>query len=119
LVEFVEAPTFTALVSAYLDDDEYRGLQTFLADTPEGGDVMPGTGGFRKLRWADKRRRKGKRSGLRVIYYHLSMDAQIWLFTIYDKEEATDLSPDEKRLLKAAVHEELSQRAVRRRPRRK
>ena len=55
-VEFIEAPTFTALVAGYLEDDEYRALQLFLAGDPEGGDVMPGTGGFRKLRWADRRR---------------------------------------------------------------
>jgi hypothetical protein len=118
-VEFVEAPTFTALVGAYLNDDAYRGLQTFLAGEPEAGDVIPGTGGFRKLRWADKRRGKGKRGGLRVIYYHLSGDAQIWLFTLYDKGEVADLNPAEKRQLKAALDAELARRAARRRPRRK
>ena len=56
----------------YLDDDEYRGLQGFLAGKPAAGDVMAGTGGFRKLRWGDPRRGKGKRGGLRVIYYHLA-----------------------------------------------
>ena len=70
-VEFIEAPTFTAIVAGYLEDDEYRALQLFLAGDPEAGDVMPGTGGFRKLRWADRRRGKGKRGGLRVIYNHL------------------------------------------------
>ncbi|MGH9373809.1 MAG: toxin [Vicinamibacterales bacterium] len=114
---FVEAPTFTAFVRAYLDDEAYRRLQTFLAAEPEAGDVIPGTGGFRKLRWADKRRGKGKRGGLRVIYYHLSGDAQIWLFTLYDKGEVTDLSPAEKRRLKAALDAELARRAARRRPR--
>lgn len=68
-VEFFEAPAFTRQVHAYLDDDELMALQLFLADRPEAGDVMPGTGGFRKLRWGDERRRKGKRGGLRVIYY--------------------------------------------------
>jgi hypothetical protein len=118
-VEFVEAPTFTALVGAYMNDDAYRGLQTFLAGKPAAGDVIPGTGGFRKLRWADKRRGKGKRGGLRVIYYHLSGDAQIWLFTLYDKGEVADLNPAEKRQLKAALDAELARRAARRRPRRK
>jgi len=46
---------------------------------------MPGTGGFRKCRWLDQRRGKGKRGGLRIIYYYFMRDAQIWLFTIYDK----------------------------------
>lgn len=118
-MEFVEAPTFTGLVGAYLDDDAYRGLQTFLAGEPDAGDVMPGTGGFRKLRWGDRRRGQGKRGGLRVIYYHLSGDAQIWLFTLYDKREVTDLSPAEKRQLKAALDAELARRAARRLSRRK
>jgi hypothetical protein len=118
-VEFVEAPTFTAMVRDYLEDDESRALQLFLAGDPEAGDVMPGTGGFRKLRWADRRRGKGKRGGLRVIYYYLSADAQIWLMTLYDKDEMADLSGAEKRALKAALEAELAQRAARRRLRRK
>ena len=118
-VEFIEAPTFTAMVADYLKDDEYRALQLFLAGDPEAGDVMPGTGSFRKLRWADRRRGKGKRGGLRVIYYYLSADAQIWLMTLYDKDEMADLSAAEKRALKAALEAELSRRAARRRLRRK
>jgi mRNA-degrading endonuclease RelE of RelBE toxin-antitoxin system len=118
-VEFVEAPEFTALMADYLDDDEYRGLQGFLAGKPAAGDVMPGTGGFRKLRWADPRRRKGKRGGLRVIYYYLEADDLIWLITVYDKNEMADLSPGEKRLLKKAIEAELAQRAGRRSRRRK
>ncbi len=53
---------------------------------------MPGTGGFRKIRWEDSRRGNGKRGGLRVIYYYLTTDQQIWFFTLYDKNEATDFS---------------------------
>lgn len=117
--EFIEAVTFSALIGEYLQDDEYRALQSFLAGDPEAGDVMPGTGGFRKLRWADRRRGKGKRGGLRVIYYYLLTDAQIWLMTVYDKGEVADLSAAEKRLLKAALNAELARRAARPRPRRK
>jgi hypothetical protein len=118
-VEFVEAPGFTALVSNYLGDDEYRSLQVFLAANPDVGDLMPGTGGFRKLRWAHPRRGKGKRGGLRVIYHYLEADAQIWLITVYDKAEMADLTPAEKRLLKKAVDVELTQRAAQRSRRRK
>jgi hypothetical protein len=118
-VEFTEAPTFTAVAADYLEDEEYRALQLFLAGDPEAGDVMPGTGGFRKLRWPDRRRGKGKRGGLRVIYYYLSADAQIWLMTLYDKDEMADLSAAEKRALKAALEAELSRRVTRRRRRRK
>jgi hypothetical protein len=117
-VEFIETPTFTALIAEYLEDDEYRALQSLLASDPEAGNVIQGTGGFRKLRWADRRRGKGKRGGLRVIYYYLSADAQIWLMTLYDKDEMADLSAAEKRALKAALEAELTRRAARRRQRR-
>ena len=70
-MEFLEAPALTRYVSGYLTDDEYRELQNRLAAAPEHGAVIPGTGGFRKLRWADPRRGKGRRGGLRVIYYLL------------------------------------------------
>ena len=118
-MEFIEAPAFTARVGSYLDEDEYAALQHLLAGAPEAGDVVQGTGGFRKVRWRDRRRRKGARGGLRVIYYYLSSDSQIWLLTLYDKGEVADLTPTEKRMLKAALEAELAKRAVKRHPRRK
>lgn len=110
-MEFVEAPLFSQFLGGYLEDEEYRRLQLFLALEPEAGVVIPGTGGCRKLRWADRRRGKGKRGGLRVIYYYLVRDVQIWLLTLYDKDEAVDLSAQEKRLLKVAIDEEMRQRS--------
>lgn len=118
-MEFIEAPLFTQLLADYLDDDGYRDLQLHLARHPEAGDVIPGSGGFRKLRWADRRRHKGKRGGLRVIYYYLMSDTQIWLMTVYDKDTTADLSPAQKRVLKAAIDAETRRRAERRRPPRK
>ncbi|MSO36178.1 MAG: toxin [Acidobacteria bacterium] len=118
-VEFIEAPLFTQLLPNFLKDDEYRDLQQHLSRDPEAGDVMPGTGGFRKLRWADTRRGKGKRSGLRLIYYFFLADAQIWLITLYDKDSMSDLSPAEKRVLKAAIERQTQQRAMRRTDRRR
>ncbi len=94
---FFETPRFTHLLADYLTDEAYRGLQEKLIENPEIGDVMPGTGGFRKLRWKDSRRGKGKRGGLRVIYYYLVTDHQIWFFAIYDKDELVDLTADEKK----------------------
>jgi mRNA-degrading endonuclease RelE of RelBE toxin-antitoxin system len=91
----------------YLSDDEYSALQQFLAANPEAGDVMPGTGGFRKLRWGDERRGKGRRGGLRLIYYFLVADQQVWLFTVFGKHEAADLTPDQRRQLRAAIEAEL------------
>lgn len=66
-MEFLEAPAFTRYLSEYLDDEGYRRFQRELARKPEAGDLIPGTGGFRKIRWADIRRGKGRRGGLRVI----------------------------------------------------
>jgi hypothetical protein len=117
-VEFVEAPLFTQLVAEYLGDDDYRELQRQLAQDPQAGEVIPGSGGFRKLRWRDTRRGKGKRGGLRVIYYYFATDAQIWMITIYGKDEIQDLGPVEKRALKAAIGAETRQRARRRSGRR-
>jgi hypothetical protein len=106
-VEFIEAPLFTQLLPDYLAEEDYIALQLFLVRDPKAGDVIPGTGGFRKLRWADPRRRKGKRGGLRVIYYYFFGDNQIWFITLYGKDRMEDLSPDEKRALKAAIDQEV------------
>src|SRR6266850_8441991 len=110
-MEFIEAPAFTRYVSEYLADDEYCELQNQLANNPALGDLMPGTGGFRKLRWADPRRGKGRRGGLRVIYYYFETETLIWLVTLYDKDEADDLTPQEKRPMKTAIQLELKSRA--------
>lgn len=110
-MEFIEAPAFSRYLADYLDAGQYRSLQTALAVNPDSGDVMPGTGGFRKLRWSDARRRKGRRGGLRVIYFHFVFDHQIWLMTLYDKNEAEDLTAGEKKLLKAALQVEQKARA--------
>jgi hypothetical protein len=107
---FLEAPLFTRLLGDYLPDESYRQLQHALMKNPELGAVIPGTGGFRKVRWEDPRRGKGKRGGLRVIYYYLIADHQIWFFTLYDKDEATDLTTGEKKALKKAIEAELEAR---------
>jgi hypothetical protein len=110
-MEFLEAPPFTRHLSRYLSDEGYRDLQTKMAANPDLGDVMPGTGGFRKLRWADARRGKGRRGGLRVIYYHFKSDSQIWLVTLYDKDEASDLTAKEKKALRDAIDTEVEIRS--------
>jgi len=113
-MEFIEAPAFTRHLPDYLNDDEYKELQARLGSNPELGDLMPGTGGFRKTRWADVRRGKGRRGGLRVVYYHFRSDHQIWLMTLYDKDEASDLTASQKKALKASIESELQARAARR-----
>jgi mRNA-degrading endonuclease RelE of RelBE toxin-antitoxin system len=109
-MEFVESSTFSKLVSSYLTDKEYRAFQSFLATNPEAGDLIAGTGGFRKVRWSDESRKKGKRGGTRIIYYFFSSDHQLWLLMIYNKDEASDLSPSQKKSLKAAIEIEKKER---------
>jgi mRNA-degrading endonuclease RelE of RelBE toxin-antitoxin system len=81
----IESPLFSGLVDDYLDEDEYSALQWALILHPEAGALVPRSGGVRKLRWAPSGR--GKRGGLRVIYYWLAKKDEIWLLTLYDKRE--------------------------------
>lgn len=104
---FVELPAFARYRAAYLGDADYRGLQEHMLKNPEAGDVIEGTGGLRKLRYGDPRRGKGKRGGLRVIYYWWNSGSLFWLFTLYDKDEMADLSPNEKKVLKSMLKAEL------------
>jgi len=110
---FVETPLFSKLLSKYMDDEGYRRLQLALLAQPEKGDLIPETGGFRKLRFQDEARGKGKRGGFRVIYYVLNDEAQLWFFTIYRKDEVVDLTPDQKRILKRSIRSELAARRTR------
>jgi hypothetical protein len=109
-IQFVEAPAFSRFREDYLDDEEFRHLQRALAGNPEEGDLIPGAGGVRKLRWKDSRRGKGKRGGLRIIYYCFLSDEEIWLLTLYGKDEAADLSKAEKAQLKMALEAERATR---------
>ena len=110
---FFESQLFTRLLPDYMSDEDFQRMQHALMENPVCGDVMPGTGGFRKLRWHDPKRGKGKRGGLRIIYYYLMSDYQVWLITIYNKDEMIDLSAEEKRTLKRMLQAEL---AARRKP---
>lgn len=72
--------------------------------------MIEGTGGLRKLRFADARRGKGKRGGLRVIYYWWQAGSQFWLYTLYDKGERDDLSPQQRKILRTMLKAELDAR---------
>jgi mRNA-degrading endonuclease RelE of RelBE toxin-antitoxin system len=88
-VEFIEAAAFSKYVYNYLTEDEYLGLQGFLLKYPEFGKVVPASGGVRKLRWGASG--KGKSGGVRVIYYFKKQDDEIWLLTIYSKNETENI----------------------------
>lgn len=106
---FVELPAFERVRERYLDDDAYASLQSLLLLAPNSGDLIEGTGGLRKLRFGDSRRGKGKRGGLRVIYYWTG-DAEFWLFTIYDKDEAADLTMKQRTALREYLKAEIKAR---------
>ena len=79
--------------------------------SPAAGDPIEGTGGLMKLRYPDVRRGKGKRGGLRVVYFWWPRERQFWLFTLYDKDEASDLTDEERRQLKRWLKLELEARS--------
>jgi hypothetical protein len=88
-MEFIEASAFTKHIYDYLSEDEYMGLQSFLLQYPEAGKIVQGSGGVRKVRWAIYG--KGKSGGARVIYYFKKQDDEIWLLTIYSKNETENI----------------------------
>jgi mRNA-degrading endonuclease RelE of RelBE toxin-antitoxin system len=89
VLTFIESKLFTSLVHQYLSDDEYRALQHALTDNPEAGAVIRGSGGVRKLRW--RLAGRGKRGGIRVIYYLRSRQGELWMLTVYAKSEAESI----------------------------
>jgi mRNA-degrading endonuclease RelE of RelBE toxin-antitoxin system len=105
-LEFLETSVFTRQITQLLSDSEYSALQGALVVSPEAGDLIPGTGGLRKLRWLEPKRGKGKRGGVRVIYYWYEPHAVVYLLLAYSKGERDDLSAREKRILKQLVSEE-------------
>lgn len=100
----VETPTFTRRVSELLDPESYRLLQLELADDPARGPVIPGSGGLRKVRWQVPGR--GKRGGVRVIYFWAVSRELILMLLIYPKTERDDLTRKQLRELRAAIEEE-------------
>lgn len=109
---FIELPPFERHRQDYLTDENFRDLQNALMENPEAGDVMEGTGGLRKIRHADQKRGKGKRGGLRVIYYWWLSGKQFWLYTVYNKDEMDDLTAAQRKSLKELLKQELDARRI-------
>lgn len=95
---FIETDFFTEDVQKLLNDDEYGRLQIFLTLNPLNGDVIPETGGLRKIRWVAEG--TGKRGGVRVIYYYRASESEIRLLLIYKKGINDDLTAQEKAMLR-------------------
>jgi mRNA-degrading endonuclease RelE of RelBE toxin-antitoxin system len=95
---FIETPIFTEDMKELLSDDAYAEFQEYLADNPLVGDIIQQTGGLRKVRWSSQG--KGKRGGVRVIYYYVTSASQIRLLLIYKKRIQNDLTSDQKKMLR-------------------
>ena len=104
-MRFVETPIFTREVTELLSDEEYRGLQLALLFRPEQGPLIPKGGGLRKIRW--RKSGSGKRGGLRMIYFWDKDSDTIYMLFVYQKNEQEDLTPNQLRVLRKLVREEL------------
>ncbi len=89
-MEFIETSLFTRIIYDYLSEDEYFGLQVHLLNHPESGKIIRGSGGVRKIRWSTSG--KGKSGGIRVVYYWKVRKDEIWLLTVYAKNEQETIS---------------------------
>ena len=103
MFSFIETRLFTRLVQEYLDDDAYRELQKVLIDNPETGNIIPGSGGLRKVRWRTPGR--GKRGGYRVIYYARLKQGVILMLTMYPKNVAENIPAHVLRRIRKEVED--------------
>src|SRR5262250_2991676 len=109
-MEFLEAPAFTRYVSSFLSDDEYgncktswplpRNSETLCPELEDFGSFVGQTGDVAR----------DEEAVSELIYYYFPGEQQIWLVTLYDKNEASDLTPKEKQALKSAIETELRAR---------
>lgn len=102
----IETSVFTRRVLKLLSDENYRSLQQFLVADPEAGDLIRHSGGLRKIRWSGEGR--GKRGGVRIIYYWAPARETILMLLMYGKNEQDDLTPGQLRILKRLIEEEFA-----------
>ena len=98
-VTVAEVDTFLRQSKSLWTDEEKLAFVDFIARNPESGDVIPETGGVRKVRWS--RQGTGKRGGARVIYFYYHADAPLYLLMVYAKARQENLSPEEKKAARA------------------
>jgi hypothetical protein len=100
-----ETSIFTKIILDAMSDDNYRQLQEELIKKPDLGKIIKGSGGIRKVRW--NMPGKGKRGGMRIIYYWITSEDQIYMLYAYPKAKQENLTPDQLSTLKKVVEEEL------------
>ncbi len=100
--EFIVLPEFEKCwQQCGLNDKDLRELELYLCFNPSSGDVIPGTGGLRKLRWSFEG--KGKRGGLRTLYVDFAYYEKIYLISAFPKNVKTDLNQNEKKQIKILI----------------
>ena len=104
-MRFIETPVFTNALHRHLEDDAYRALQMALVRRPEQGAIIRGGAGVRKMRWGSRGR--GKRGGLRVIYYWAADEESFYMLYVYSKNQQGDLDAAQIKALARLVREEL------------
>jgi len=106
-IGLIETKEFEERSERLLEEQERTALFAYLAQHPDAGVVIPETGGVRKVRWAG--RGKGKRGGVRVIYYFHNLDMPLVLITLYAKGQKSDLTAQEKKQIRRAIPELVEQ----------
>jgi len=104
-VEIIETTIYTKYISKLLTDSEYKELQDYLVKYPKSGNIIKNSGGLRKLRW--KTKTKGKRGGIRNIYYYYENKNTLYMIYVYEKVKKDDLSKEELTILKSLLQEGL------------
>lgn len=99
-VTVLETDEYARRSEDLLSLEERVGVQAFLAENPDSGDLVPGLSGLRKLRWTQQSRNKGRRGGTRVIYFYAISHQTVVLVTVYSKEEKEDLTNADRKQLK-------------------
>ncbi len=97
-ITVLQLPKFKVEATELIGADGIEAIAVYLIDHPDAGDVIPGSAGVRKLRWAAKG--KGKRGGARIVYLYLVVAACVYLIRCYAKNVKTDLTADEKKQLR-------------------
>ena len=101
MLSVIETPTFSRLAADYWTEDERGGFAAWIAQHPDAGDVISGSGGCRKVRWA--RKGMGKRGGVRVIYFNRLANGEVWLLLIYAKNVQDNIPGHTLRAIKEEI----------------
>lgn len=103
LINITELSLFSKKSKKILGEQEIKELHLYISENPTKGDVISGTGGLRKMRWSASG--KGKRGGARIIYFYHVVGTTVYLMSCYAKNEKTDLSSSDKKMLKSIIEQ--------------